>query len=296
MPEDNFENSGNRDDARGRFLERMQGSTPSQAESDPGQQVSDPPADQLAQSYEDLLRRDRELKERSDRVSQREKELQEFEEIRRLARENPLEATRRLGVDHFALGDAILGSDEPAEQPRGDLSAIQQELEDLKQWKQQQEQYNAQTAEKRLIRQVIAESDGCEFLQHSFRTSPGQVEEAIYNRAVQQYEKTREPPKYRDIINELEKELTAQAFALTESYSKINKYKERFGDLSQIEKKVQNSTPPPVEPQQETPKPTQTQSLTLSNDLGAQPSIETVTLRSQAERREAFRKHKFFKG
>jgi len=80
-----------------------------QSAASPETPAAPPPESPEARARVDLERRDRELFQRETWLSQKMNEIRQYEQIRQLARENPAEAARQLGIDTLRLAEGLMG-------------------------------------------------------------------------------------------------------------------------------------------------------------------------------------------
>ena len=237
----------------------------------------------LARSYDDLARRDRDLHAREVEYKEGQKAIKELAALRQRAKEDPYAVTRDLGIDPLALGDAIMGNtEEPAEQNTADMYA--QKIQELEQWKQQQELRYARNEQKRVIRRVLHADETADFgiLRNLHADYSDQIEEEILNLAEDWYRRTGESQDYAKIIAHIEKQKEKEFYALTNRFNTITKLKEG---------KSQPATILPLNDRGAPGKP----AATLSNDMAGQPPREDKKPLTREDRRRLFLQSGFLK-
>lgn len=264
-------------------LNTTQGSAQAPAQSQVTQQNHE---ESLKHSYEDLARRDRELHEREVAFKEGQRAIKQLAELRQRAKDDPFGVTRDLGIDTLALGDAILGEDRG--QPELDsIDVYAQKIQELEQWKQQQELRLARAEQKRAIRRILRADEGTDYgILRSLHGDYGdQIEEEALVLAEDAYRRTGESQDYRKILTHLEEQKEKEYYALTERFGSINKIKEKSGVNEQPanlprESGINQGKPAP---------------LTLSNDMSGQPAQETKHPLTREDRRRLFLQSDFFK-
>jgi hypothetical protein len=233
-----------------------------------------PPADErLTRSYDDLVKRDRELQARQERLRSQEADLRSFRQLREQASTNPGEALRALGIDPFTLSDRLLGIEPvtPKAEPPKDVLTRQEAQELFSQQLQHQQQV---WQHQQSIAQMIHASDH-ELLRDMAVRNPAVVGE-IYNEAVRRFQDSNALPDIPAMIAEREQREEAALYASIDKVLQFGKVKARY--------KLSGGNETPTAPPQKTP--TAPPQKTLSQQQKEEPSHEERPMTDEERWRE----------
>lgn len=175
-------------------------------------------------AWGDIVRRDRELVERSRRSDADTRELEEYRALKQSR--DPSRAIQLLGLDHNAVLDAIVnrGAPQPTEAAPVDLAQKVQQLE------RTIDHLRIEQTEQAKIRAAIASSDA-ELVRMAAESGGDQVLQEILQEAANHFVSTGARMSYAEAVKKVEEKYEVQSFALLESLGRSKKVREKLGAL-----------------------------------------------------------------
>ena len=196
-----------------------------------------------------IARRERELRSREARLKELEAQYNEvqgykneYSGIQSLAKENPYEAMKKLGIDYDALTQQVINEGEPTADQKLKLEneALRARIEKLEgaynEENKQREQAKAQAARNKLIdnvKQFVDDGGDYEFIQSN--DAYGLVAEVMQ----QHYIRTKEIMEYSDAAKMVEGHFESEA----ERYLSSKKLQDKWRATSQKEPETEEATP-----------------------------------------------------
>jgi hypothetical protein len=252
--------------------------SPVQAAEEEQQAAQEDPKQDQPTSFTELSRREREIWQRERRLKEAEKQLASQREITEIAKINPLEAAKRLGIDPMRLVNDVLGLEPKEEQkapdPMSELEAVKKELNEFKASVQEQRYKYVESATKGEFASMIkSNAEKYEILNHALQSGNG-ILDTVYEAVKLEYEQTGKIPDYHDVLSRAEEVMYEEIYSDLDKYSKLSKIKNRMAP--------QNRPEPAIS----APKPT----ATLSNKMQGEPVAASVRNMTEQEREDEFRK------
>lgn len=241
-------------------------------------------ADPLTRSYEDLARRDRELQQRYAKIRESEAQLQKAGELAERLRTDPLGVLKDHGHNFYDLADQVLNSGSSEKHSAAEVpTAVKQEIEELKQFKQQwlADRYRSDNVQK--INRVLAEASDKYPLVSQIARDDASIYDTILRSAIEQERQTGRQPSYNELLEQAEQNCEKNIFAFYERFGKIDKVRNQVSQLF-----ASNQTPAA----NQTPKAAPTknkQPQTLSNTMTGEAKTE-VKLLTAREADEEFKR------
>lgn len=257
------------------------------------------PPDPKALSWEDIQRRDRELRAGEQAGAQNKRDAEAYRKLRQALAQDPLTALQAEGVDQGRILDGIIAKQGAVGDGDmvAELRALREEVKALKSGTQQAVQVaantKAETREQARIRQHIEASDA-EMVKLA-ATAGDDVLDEVINEAAQEFDRAGQPrgwrPNYPEIVKRLESRYTTDALALTQQLLRATKVKEQAMEWLGVKQ-----APPPGKA---TPPASATSSagtrqapVTLDNSLQEEAApTKTKRLATIEEKRTAFLGH-----
>lgn len=125
----------------------------------------------LARKEQDLLRKQQAVKQQQQILAQQAEQLRAFEQAKKQALLNPLDALKQLGLTYEQITEFVLNDNKPT--PNAEVMSVRQELEEFKraqreeQQKLLEEQREMQTQEQQAIIETFREEVGEYVSQHA---------------------------------------------------------------------------------------------------------------------------------
>lgn len=226
----------------------------------------------LARKEQDLLRRQQAVKQQQQLLAQQAEEMQRFQQMKRQAALNPLDALKELGLTYEQITEYVLNDNKPT--PNAEVMALRQELEEFRN--------QSKTEQQRLLEQQrLMQEQESQAIIENFR---GEVSEYVAQHA-DTYELTNLYDGANLVYGLIEEHFgqTGKIMSLPEASKLVEEHFEELARKAQQTKKFavtqQKATPPQVSGTP-VPKP----GPTLSNDLGAVAAGSPQRPRSDADR------------
>lgn len=238
----------------------------------------------LSSAYEELARRDRELRHRMRELKEKQEAVEELNSLRDLVKRDPAAAAKKLGLDPWKLVESSLGEEEPdpVKQKLSEVDTLKQELQELKQAQQQAQQQQILSAEYGKIGKAISTlSEEAPLVAQLAADNPQAIQAEILEAARISYQETGEVPLYTDLVRNAEEALTEQYRKSIERVRALEKFKDLWGESPAAATK---------QPAVAQPKATKKPPATLTNDMGAESAArETRKLSPQEIEEELIR-------
>lgn len=240
-----------------------------------------------ARARADLERRDRELFQRETWMSQKMQELKQWEQIRQLARDNPAEAARQLGIDTLRLAEGLMGGP-PQEQGQAEGSTGDKVLDYIKKLETKIESleggFHRQTAVGEIKSGLSAGREQYPMLATVAESNPGFYEQL--HKLQEQYRQGGRQVELRELFQQQEDFYTQSMLQSLTKVLSVPKLRDKVSEL--INKQPPGATqkpPPPAAP------PAQ---RTLRNNMNAEPPSEVPRPKTPEEAALEARKFKLW--
>jgi len=219
----------------------------------------------------DLERRDRELLERAAAVRARERELQQFGQLQDLARTDPLQAAKLVGLDPMELAERYLSGGQAPEQPAAqqapELAQLTEQVQALQQQIQSQQFEQAKASEHSRIRGAI-EAGAEQFpMLNALAAEGDQVVGEVFQAAQAEYQQTGALPDFAKLLGGMEKRYSDTVFSSLQALRNLPQFSGKLREML-------SATEKPAPPATEKPPTPATGSQTLSNALTGEASVE----------------------
>lgn len=227
----------------------------------------------LARKEQDLFRKQQAVRQQQEALARQAEEIRAFQEAKRQATLNPLDALKQLGLTYEQITEFVLNDNKPT--PNAEVQSVRQELEEFKRQAREEQQrvLEEQRAMQAREQQQIIES---------FRS---EVKEYVSQHA-DTYELTTlygGDNLVSDVIEEHFRQ-SGKLLTIPEAAKLVEEHYEDLARKAQQTKKFaatkQSATPPQVP----TPAVSPRMGTTLSNDLSASATIGPKGQRTDADR------------
>ncbi len=246
--------------------------------------ASDPAEEARTRSWNDILRRDREVTEASAAHKADMRELEQLRAAAHLVRTDPLQGLRALGANETQVLDAFISrKEDPAPTAQIDPRQLDQRFQSLEQKIDSREAERDQHA---LIAREVQRGDH-EILRISLEEPGNTVYKDVLNRAAEEYHRlnpdgrTSRMPDYAEIVRAVEDDYTVKANALTDFLMRATKIKSRFAQTPP----PAIAPSPPAGSESARSRPT---TATLSNDMNHTPPSTSTKPLTLEEKRARF--------
>jgi hypothetical protein len=245
--------------------------------------ASDPAEEARTRSWNDILRRDREVTEAGAAHKADMRELEQLRAAAHLVRTDPLQGLRALGANETQVLDAFISrKEDPASSAQIDPRQLDQRFQSLEQKIDSREAERDQHA---LIAREVQRGDH-EILRISLEEPGNTVYKDVLNRAAEEYHRlnpdgrTSRMPDYAAIVRAVEDDYTVKANALTDFLMRATKIKSRFAQTP-----PPATAPSPPAGSESAKRPT---TATLSNDMNHTPPSTSTKPLTLEEKRARF--------
>lgn len=227
----------------------------------------------LARKEQDLLRRQQAVRHQQSVLAQQAEEIRAFQEAKRQAALNPLDALKQLGLTYEQITEFVLNDNKPT--PNAEVQSVRQELEEFKR--------QARDEQKRILEEQRAlQAQEQQQIIESFREE--------VNEYVGQHADTYELTNLyggANLVSEVIEEHFKQSGKLLTIPEAAKLVEEHYEDLARkavATKKFAVTQQKAASPQAQTAAPAPKLGPTLTNDLGATAVAGPKSQRSDADR------------
>lgn len=201
----------------------------------------------LSDEFEELSRRDREVRQKERQLKEASRASEELQALQELAKSNPIEAARKLGLDPIHLMQGALGAEEDTKEPDpiGEVQSLRQEIEQLRQQQEQERYQAAVSSEYNRIRSTVGALQEKTPLVAALAEDEGEgdaIITEIFNAAKIRYQETGELANYEELVQNAEEVLTERYSRQLKRLSKIEKLKALLADSPEEERPAKELT------------------------------------------------------
>lgn len=256
------------------------GSAPAEAAPAPAPEAEKPPtppkADRfamLARKEQDLFRKQQAVRQQQEVLARQAEEIRAFQEAKRQAALNPLDALKQLGLTYEQITEFVLNDNKPT--PNAEVQSVRQELEEFKR--------QARDEQKRILEEQRAlQAQEQQQIIQSFRE---EVKEYVSQHA-DTYELTTlygGDNLVSDVIEEHFRQ-SGKLLTIPEAAKLVEEHYEDLARKAQSTKKFAATKQSAAPSQAPTTAAAPKMGTTLSNDLSATATVGPKTQRSDADR------------
>ena len=251
----------------------------------PAEPSTDAPA--APRSAEDVARRDRELLEAQAAVNAQRQQLEEYQQLRQQAAEDPMAAARAMGIDPMALAEAVLGGGQEAEAPPDPhIQTLTEQVRSLSEQLSAQQAESLRNAEMGKISAVVTASAETLPMLNTLAAENPAILQDVYAAAADYHQRTGQIPDYGQVAATVEKRYADNVFQSLRALSTLPLVQEQLKTLLAPADK-------PTSPANNPPTPAVVtgtgETQTLTADMAGEPLVDTQAMDEEQLEAEAMR-------